>query len=168
MRWFDRFNFNVTVLPASCFAFNLADSFWHRNSSSVSSAAKSERSLAKVVSFEIDFVSRSLTTGRGSVPLARFITVIVWLPSAAESAFGSPSTRSWQVKTPIAFNRAIADLPTPYKTETGCGASHAAASRVPMTKNPSGLSRSDAILASDLVPLSPTETEMPMSRLISC
>ena len=121
-----------------------------------------------MVSFETDFASRSATTGLGSMPFAKFITIVVRLPRIVESPFKSPFTRSPQVKTPILFSRMTADLPIPYKTDIGCEASHASASAEPMTKKPSGLSRSDAIFARDLVLLRPIETEIPMSRLISC
>ena len=149
-------------------AFRRDDSLKHKASNSVSSDLGSDRSCEKVVSFETDFASRSATTGLGSMPFAKFITIMVWLPRTVEILSTFPFARSAQVKTPILFSRITADLPIPYKTDIGCEASHASASAEPMTKKPSGLSRSDAIFAKDLVLLKPIETVIPISRLISC
>ena len=54
--------------------------------------------------------------------------------------------------------------PTPGSTETGCGASQAAASPAPITAKPRGLSRSAASLAISRFAASPIETVTPTSR----
>ena len=113
--------------------------------------------------------ARSGDTGRGSMPAARSRMVLARRPRTDVSCAGGATARSRHVRMPAASSRATADLPSPNSTETDCGASQSAASAMPMVKNPSGLSRSDAILASDLVPLKPMDTVMPISlRMVFC
>ena len=54
-------------------------------------------------------------------------------------------------------------LPTPQMNVTGCGARKARASARPSTAKPRGLSRSEAILARNLLEESPIDTVMPIS-----
>ncbi len=57
--------------------------------------------------------------------------------------------------------------PTPGRIDTDRGARKAWASAPPITEKPPGLSRSEAILARNLLAARPTETVMPISRSIS-
>ncbi len=57
--------------------------------------------------------------------------------------------------------------PTPGRIDTGFVARKALASAAPITEKPRGLSRSDAILARNLLGARPIDTVMPTSRSIS-
>ena len=168
MRWSGRFSFRVTRPPARFCAFSRVETLRHSISSSASSSAVVDRSFTKVVSLEMLFASRSGDTGRGSIPAARLRIVGALLPRRPASCPSGAATRSPHVSMPDALSRATAALPRPNSTDTDCGASQAAALSISTAKKPSGLSRSDAIFASDLVPLSPIETEMPISSRIPC
>ena len=156
----------VTRPQARFCAFSRVETLRHSISSSASSSAAVDRSFTKVVSLEMLFASRSGDTGRGSIPAARSRIVGALLPRRPASCPSGAATRSPHVSMPDAFSRATAALPRPNSTDTGCGASQAAALSISTAKKPLGLSRSDAIFASDLVPLSPIETVMPISSRI--
>src|SRR5262249_53926677 len=65
------------------------------------------------------------------------------------------------VRRPSRARRCCAILPTPKISVTGFGARKAAASSPPRTAKPRGLSRSEAILARNLLQESPIDTVMP-------
>ncbi len=71
------------------------------------------------------------------------------------------------VRNPSRAKRAWLALPTPKMNVTGFSARKAAASPPPSTAKPRGLSRSDAILARNLLQDSPIETVMPIVRSTS-
>ena len=68
------------------------------------------------------------------------------------------------LRNPSLARRACATLPTPKISDTDLGARNAAASLAPRIVKPRGLSRSDAILARNLLAASPIDTVMPSSR----
>ena len=67
------------------------------------------------------------------------------------------------VRMPSPSSAATADRPTPQISETGRGPRKARVSARPITRKPRGLSRSEAILARNLLGARPTEAVIPSS-----
>ena len=72
------------------------------------------------------------------------------------------------VRMPAASNAAWVAAPTPHKMRKGLGRRKSAVSASPMIENPRGLSRSDAILARNLLCDSPIDPVTPTCTSICC
>jgi hypothetical protein len=140
----------------------------HRGHRRSSRASRSPRSSLKVVSALIDLRSWSGSTARLSWPS----------PAAPGAGHGRPSARPAGLRLGAGqvADGAKAGLfqrlgEAPARRRAGCHRPRrqeaACASAAPITEKPRGLSRSEAILARNLLAARPTETVMPTSRSIS-
>ena len=120
-------------------------------------------SSAKVVSWEIDLRAWSGLTGRASTPRARCQSRSPSEPKRRIRALRSRARRSAMLRMPSDCSAARAAWPTPQISETGWRARKSRVSARPMMAKPRGLSRSEAILARNLLCERPTETVMPSS-----
>ena len=101
---------------------------------------------------------RRAQDGRAAAPSPR---------SAGRDRLASTLCRSAMRADAVAARRSCIALPTPQISETGLCARKATVSGRPITAKPRGLSRSEAILARNLLWLRPIETVMPISRSTS-
>lgn len=134
-----------------------------RSSSQARSTLRSPTSWANVVSVLSDFASRSGTTARSSRPWARCQT---WRPASPKCSTRSRSGRaaSWPtVRMPRACSRFSPRAPTPQTRPTGSGARNSATRSAGRMTQPSGLPRSPASLARNLLGATPTEATRPVS-----
>ena len=88
------------------------------------------------------------------------------LPNRAVRSPRSQRSKSAIVRIPAASSAPCVAVPTPQMIRTGLGVRKACVSACPITENPRGLSRSDAILAKNLLWLSPTDPDSPSSTSI--
>ena len=88
------------------------------------------------------------------------------LPNRRSSASRGSAARSPIVRTPKSRSAAAVRSPTPHSREIGSGARNAASSPGGTTTSPSGLRRSEPILATSLVAATPTDAVSPTSSRI--
>ena len=125
------------------------------------------RSAAKVDSALICLASARSATGRSSIPRASRCrpgptpAPRMLATSASVSAASCPT-----VSMPSRCNRSSATGPIPHSRRTGRPASNAASSSGRTTRRPSGLARSEAILAICLPEPAPTEATRPVRSRI--
>ena len=90
-------------------------------------------------------------------PRARSTSVPPCLPRRRTRRPGSSAARSPIVATPYSARTARVWAPTPHRRQIGRGARNASSPPAGTTTRPSGLRRSDAILATSLVEATPTD-----------
>ena len=153
----------VTVRPLISFRSRLPATRSAKRSRTSFSSASSARSAAKVVSAETDLVSRSVCTGSRSSPTARSRTAAARTPKVRTNQSMGCSANWPMVSTPPALSLCAVLGPMPHSLPTASGAKNRASSPGGTTTRPSGLSRSEAILATDLLVATPTDTARPVS-----
>ena len=108
-------------------------------------------------------VSRVVSISRGSIPRASSWNHSPREPKRSISHGSGRWASSPTVSTPASRRRAAVFGPTPHSSEIASGARNAASSPGGTIVSPSGLSRSDAILAIDFVVPAPQEIVSPVS-----
>ena len=135
------------------------------------SSRSSRTSYSKVSSVEIDFVSRSGSTRRGSQPRAKSRTRSPHAPKSSRRRTSSSSARSPIVSIPNAFKRRCVFGPMPHSRPAGNGARKSASPPGAIASRPFGLHASDAIFATIFAAATPALTVSPVpdatSRRIS-
>ena len=139
-----------------------------RRITSDSMRAASPRSVKKVSSALIDFSSHSDITGRSSMPEARSRMRCESRPKMGQSSESGAVRSCAKVVRPAASTRSPSLRPRPGRRRTLSGSSVARMLEASTTVSPSGLLRSEPILATSLLGATPTEAVSRVSSRIFC
>ena len=157
-----RRSFTVTVRPRSSLRCNWWATSTAFRSTTARSSSSSPISLAKVVSEDRDLVARSVCTGSVSWPRDLSRISLARLPKTRANQSSGFSANWPMVSTPSRCRRSAVLGPIPHSLFTGSGARNSASSPGCTTTRPSGLSKSEPILVTDLQVPTPTDTFKPV------
>ena len=124
-------------------------------------------STSNVCSCPTDFAGSPSWTGSASTPRARDTSDAPCLPKRRMRRSGGSAARSPIVFTRYSARATAVFSPTPHSRPIGSGARNASSSPGGTTTRPSGLRRSDAILATSFVRATPTDAVRPTSSRTS-
>ena len=154
----------LTVRPSCPEDRSRAAVFSASRSSSRWTTPWSVTSEPKVSSAPIERSGSSVTTVRGSCPVASACRwVAVPSPSARTRAGSGRAAMSPTVFSPSPARCSAVRSPTPHSAPTGSGCRKASTPSAGTTSRPSGLQRDDASLARNFVGATPTEQVIPCS-----